>query len=147
MDIDVDQIPVFLREYKNKPITKNIRFLTDKQMELIEIVKRIPDNDKRFLLPLKVIKHQKYAIVEEKGENILSFLETNEKQRGKLLHSMFQHLSESCQLVPFVKWNVENIIVYNGRALLDISSVKEEGHSMDELYEQIRSYFSKVYGK
>lgn len=142
MDIDVDQIPIFLREYKKKPITKNIRFLTEKQLDLIDVVKQITGHEKRFLLPLRVIKHQKYAIIEEKGENILSFLETNEKQRGKLINSTFQYLSESCQLLPLVKWNVENIIVYNGRILLDVSSVKEDGVSLDELYEEIRLYFS-----
>jgi len=147
MDIDVDQIPIFLREYKNKPITKNIRFLTDKQLDFIEIVKQIPDYEKRFLLPLKVIKHQKYAIVEEKGENIIPFLETNEKQRDKLIISTFRYLSESSQLLPNLAWNIENIIVYNGRPLLDVSSVTEDGHSLDELYKQIRAYFSTVDGK
>ncbi len=141
MDIDIDEIPVFLREYKNKPITKNIRFLTNQQIDLIEIIKKIPDYDKRFLLPLQVIKHQKYAIVEEKGENIISFLERNEKQRGKLIFSTFEYLSESSQLVATQKWNMENIIVYNGRILLDISSMSEEGVSIDELYQEIRVYF------
>lgn len=142
MDIDVDQIPIFLREYKNKPITKNIRFIADKQIEFIETIKNIPEHNKRFLLPIKVIKHQKYAIIEEKGENIIQFLETNEKQRDKLIHSTFQYLSESSLLVPLVKWNIENIIVYNGRPLLDVSSVTEDGVSLDELYKQIILYFS-----
>jgi hypothetical protein len=147
MDIDVDQIPVFLREYKNKPITKNIRFLTDKQLDFIEIVKQMPEYNKRFLIPLKVIKHQKYVIFEEKGENIIPFLERNEKQRDKLIKSSFQYLSESSLIVPLVKWNIENIIVYNGRPLLDVSSVTEDGLSLDELYKQIREYFSTVDGK
>jgi hypothetical protein len=142
MDIDVDEIPVFLRGYKNKPITKNIRFLTKQQFELIETVKQIPNYERRFVLPLHVIKQQQYAIIEEKGENIISFLERNEKQRDNLIISIFQFLSESCQLLPFVKWNVENIIVYNGRTLLDISSVTEEGLSINELYEEIKLYFS-----
>jgi hypothetical protein len=140
MDIDVDQIPIFLREYKKKPVTKNIRFLTEKQLDLIDMVKQIPGHDKRFLLPLRVTRD--YAIIEEKGENILDFHEANEKQRGKLIISTFRYLSESSQLLPFVKWNIENIIVYNGRPLLDITSVKEEGFSLDELYEEIRLYFS-----
>ena len=142
MDIDVDEIPIFLREYKNRPITKNIRFLTDKQMDLIEIVKLLPNYEKRFLLPLRVIKHQKYGVVEEKGENIIPFLETTEKQRGKLINSTFQYLSESSRLLPTQEWNIENIVVYNGRPLLDVSSVNEEGLSIDELYKQIRAYFS-----
>jgi len=147
MDIDVDEIPVFLREYKNKPITKNIRFLTEKQLDLIELVKKIPGYDKRFLLPLKVINHQKYAIIEEKGENIIPFLETNEKQRGKLINSTFHYLSQSSQLVPNLAWNMKNIIVYNGRPMVDVSSVTEDGVSLDELYKQIRTYFSTVDGK
>jgi hypothetical protein len=142
MDIDVDQIPVFLREYKNKPITKNIRFLTEKQIEIIEKVKKLPEYNKRFLLPLKVIKHQNYAIIEEKGENIIQFLETNEKQRDILIISTFQYLSESSLLLPNLAWNIENIIVYNGRPLLDVSSVTEDGVSIDELYKQINTYFS-----
>ena len=137
MDIDVDQIPLFLREYKNRPITKNIRFLTEKQLDLIDAVKQIPDYEKRFVLPLKVMRD--YAIVEEKGENIIKFLERNEKQGDILIISMFQYLSESSQLVPLVKWNMEKIIVYNGRPLLDVSSVTEDGLSMDELY---NLYFS-----
>ena len=147
MDIDVDQIPIFLREYKKKPITKNIQFLTEKQLDLIDIAKQIPEYEKRILLPLKVIKHQKYAITEEKGENIITFLERNEKQRDKLINSTFQYLSESCQLLPNLAWNIENIIVYNGRPLLDISSVTEDGPSLDELYKHIRAYFSTVDGK
>jgi hypothetical protein len=147
MDIDVDKIPVFLREYKNKPITKNIRFLTEQQLDLIEIIKKNPGYNKRFLLPLKVIKHQKYAIIEEKGENIIPFLETNEKQRDNLVISMFQYLSDSSSLVPNLAWNIENIIVYEGRPLLDVLSVTEDGVSLDELYKQIRTYFSTVDGK
>ena len=139
MDIDVDEIPVFLREYKNKPITKNIRFLTEYQLELIQTVQQFRDHDKRFLLPLKV--YPSYAIIEEKGESILEFLETNEKQRDTLVFSMSRYLSESSQLIPTQKWNMEHIIVYNGRPLLDVSSVSEDGVSMDELCNQIREYF------
>jgi hypothetical protein len=147
MDIDVDQIPVFLREYKNKPVTKNIRFLTDKQIEIIDIFKQITGHEGRYMLPLKVIKHQKYAIVEEKGENIIPFLERNENKREFLINSTFRYLSESSKLLPNQQWNIENIIVYNGRPLLDVSSVTEDGLSIDELYKQIRAYFSTVDGK
>ena len=144
MDIDVDQIPIFLREYK--PITKNIRMVSQNQVELIEKIIRIPCYETRFMLPLQVVREQMYVIIEEKGEGLLVFLERNEKQRGKSIFSTYKYLTESLELltkhdIQFNELNIDNIIVYNGRPRLDVLG-GSTGTTLRELYTQICLYFS-----
>jgi hypothetical protein len=141
MDIDVDQIPIFLREYK--PITKNIRIVSQNQVELIEKIRRIPGYETRFMLPLQVVREQTYAIIEEKGEGLMVFLERNEKQRGKTIFSTYKYLSESLELLTKhdIQFNELNIVVYNGRPMLDILG-GSTGTTLRELYTQICLYFS-----
>ena len=144
MDIDVDQIPIFLREYK--PITKNIRIVSQNQVELIEKIRRIQGYETRFMLPLQVVREQMYVIIEEKGEGLLVFLERNEKQRGKTIFSTYKYLTESLELltkhdIQFKELNIDNIVVYNGRPMLDVLG-GSNGVTLRELYTQICLYFS-----
>ena len=141
MDINVDEIPIFLQNYQQP--TKNIRPITQEEIDLVRKVKQIPNYEKRFDVPTRIIMDPMYAVIEEKGINLIEFLELNKVHCVKWVFFTYKYLLTSLKLLDnqITELNIEDIIVYNGVPLIRILT-EGNGKSLTELYNEICLYFS-----